>query len=565
MRRVTAIGAALALAVSAALAGGGAAIADDDGDMVLPVPHQLHDVAAPGSLDAPGGAEAGQLKHQEGYICTAEGYDASNRRTDCEGVGPDNETTIAVNPTNPRNIIAGANDYELTIEGRHVYETVISRAHVSDDGGQTWSEYGLPWSGGAQFTGDPAIAFDADGRAYYATLRFGVGQGLSPNATNPDIIVSTSTNGGHDWTRPAELGHGTGNSGSPGVLNDKEYVAAWGHGNAIVTWTRYVLGQKGSLLTAPIVASVTHDGGQTWTPPVEISGTAPFCTGSGYAAADACDQSTASVPTVTPDGRILVAFLNGPRPGTTDFDDQYLAVEVSPATGARIAGPFQVAPMEDGIADYPFDAIGSPTYQDSQFRTWGAGNITADPAHPGRLAVSFSDMRNSPSRDTGVDDPYETVTNSDVFVSVSDDYGRTWSAPVKVPDGGANPVSDQWFPWAAYGPDGTLSVTFSDRSYDPANHLYGQTLAQAAPGSLAFTAQQVSTALSDPTRNDRWFAVTEDPAFPFATTFMGDYNGMAIGPDGAAHPIWTDMRSDVTFAGRTGHDEATVTATVPAG
>ena len=34
-------------------------------------------------------------------------------------------------------------------------------------------------------------------------------------------------------------------------------------------------------------------------------------------AANECDQSTASVPTVTSDGRIFVAFLNGPTPGTT--------------------------------------------------------------------------------------------------------------------------------------------------------------------------------------------------------------------------------------------------------
>ena len=564
MRRTSAVGAVIALAVAAALGGAGAAVAEDDGDILLPVPHQVFDVTAPGSNDATGGAQAGQLKHQDGYICTAQGYDASNRRTDCEGIGPDNETSIAVNPTNPRNIIAGANNYQLSVSGRHVYETILSRAMVSDDGGRTWSSYGLPWAG-SNFTGDPALAFDADGRAYYATLGFTVGEGRSPTGTTPDMLVSTSTDGGHNWTRPATVAQGTGSFGSVGKFLDKEYIAAWGHGNAILTYTQYLDSQKGSYVESPIMASVTHDGGRTWTDPVEISGSAPFCTGSGHGAADECDQDTASVPTVTPDGRVLVAFLNGPAPGSSDFDDQYLVVEVSPATGARVAGPYQVAPLQDGFADYPVNEQGRQTYQDSQFRTWGAGNIDADPAHPGRLAVSWSDMRNSPSVDSGQQDPYETVTNSDVFVSVSDDYGRTWSVPAKVPDGGANAAADQWFPWAAYGPDGTLAVTFSDRSYDPANHLYGQTLAVAAPGTLAFTAQQVTTALSDPTKNDRWFTVTDDPAFPFATTFIGDYNGMDIGPDGVAHPIWTDLRSEVTFGSRTGHDEATVTASVPTG
>jgi hypothetical protein len=554
----------LVLAATAALGGAGAAVAEDDGDILLPVPHQAFDVLAPGSNAAVGGAQAGQLKHQTGYICTASGYDALNRRTDCEGNAPDNETTIAVNPTNPRNIVAGANDYQLSISGGHVYETILSRAMVSDDGGQTWSEYGLPWAG-SNFTGDPAIAFDADGRAYYATLGFTIGQGRSPTGTTPDILVSTSTSGGHSWTRPTKVAQGTGSFGSVGKFLDKEYIAAWGHGNAIVTYTLFLDAQKGSYVASPVMATVTHDGGATWSTPVEISGSAPFCTGSGHAAADACDQSTASVPTVTPDGRIFVAFLNGPTPGTTDFDDQYLVVEVSPATGQRIAGPYLVSPLQDGFNDYPFNVQDRQTYQDSQFRTWSAGNIASDPAHAGRLAVTWSDMRNSPSVDTGSEDPYKTVTNSDVFVSVSADYGRTWSAPVKVADGGPNAVTDQWFPWAAYGPDGTLAVTFSDRSYDPANHLYGQTLATAPAGSTVFAAQRVSTALSDPTKNNRWFAVTANPAYPFATSFIGDYNGMAIGPDGAAHPIWTDLRSETSFAGRTGHDEATVTATVPTG
>jgi hypothetical protein len=69
---------------------------------------------------------------------------------------------------------------------------------------------------------------------------------------------------------------------------------------------------------------------------------------------------------------------------------------------------------------------------------------------------------------------------------------------------------------------------------------------------------------SDPTRDDRWFARTVNPAFPFATAFLGDYSGIAVVPDGSGVvSYWTDMRNPVTFAGRTGHGEDAYFAKTP--
>src|SRR5207248_2717161 len=124
-------------------------------------------------------------------ICTTATSADPNVSTDCETttVGPHNETSIAVNPTDADNMIGGANDYQLAINpGGHVSETVLSRAHVTFDGGQTWSEYPILFGGTYQATGDPAIAFDAAGRAYYATLGF---KFVGPrSALNPDVLVA---------------------------------------------------------------------------------------------------------------------------------------------------------------------------------------------------------------------------------------------------------------------------------------------------------------------------------------------------------------------------------------
>lgn len=498
--------------------------------------HNIRDAAAPVAGAVFG---TGPATKTGTAICSTATQAGPNVNTDCEHLGPHNETSIAVNPANPRNMIGGANDYQLGINpGGHVTESVLSRAHVTFDGGRTWAEYPLYSNSAYQGTGDPSVAFDADGHAYYATLGFRfVGPG---NATNPDVLVANSGDSGRTWAA-TRVAAGTGNATSVGDLLDKEYLAAWGHGNAIVTYGDFRLGQKGAFLSGRIMSSVTHDAGRTWSAPRVISG--------------ALNQAFVSVPTVGPDGRVNVAFLN-----TTDLTtgrDDYEVVEVSPATGARVAGPFKVATVIDGATDYPV-AGGSQTYQDSLFRTWAAGNITADPARAGHLAVVWSDMRNSVRPAPA--DPYVAKTNSDVVVSQSFDHGRTWSAPRAL-----TVTGDQFMPWGAYDTRGRLRIGTFDRSTDPSNHRYNYSLGtETAPATLAFSAlSPVSTAQSDPTRDDRWFAATVNPAFPRATQFLGDYSNIAATPSGGVVAYWTDMRETACFAGSCGHGQDAYFAATP--
>jgi hypothetical protein len=481
---------------------------------------------------------SGPALHAGDRICTTATQTTANVNTDCENLGPTNETSIAVNPKNPDNMIGGANDYQLALNpGGHVSESVLSRAHVTFDAGKTWSEYPILFNSAYQATGDPAVAFDANGHAYYATLGF---RFVGPtSALNPDVLVANSADGGKTWSS-VRIAAGSGNFGSVGDLLDKEYIAAWGDGNAIVTFGDFRLAQKGSFVSGRIYSSVTHDGGKTWTSPQVISGS--------------LDQAFVSVPTVAADGRIYVAFLN-----TTDLAtgrDDYEVVEVSHSTGARVFGPVKVATVIDGFRDYPI-ALGRQTYQDSLFRSWAAGNITADPTNAKHLAVVWSDMRNSTT--PAPTNPYAAVTNSDIIVSQSFDNGRTWSAPIALPLPG-----DQFMPWGAYDGAGKLRIGLFDRQYDPANQKYGYSLAtETANGSLAFATSQLSTTLSDPTKGDRWFAATLNAAFPFATTFLGDYSNIAIKPSGGVVAYWTDLRVTATFGTRSGHGEDAFFAAAP--
>jgi hypothetical protein len=461
-------------------------------------------------------------------ICTTATSTAANVDTDCTepSIGPHNETSIAVNPTNPMNMIGGVNDYQVAINpAGQVSETILSRAHVTVDGGRTWSMFPVFSNSAYQATGDPALAFDSAGRAYYGTLGF---RFVGPtSAENPDVLVSNSSDGGRTWS-VVRVASGSGVETGLGDLLDKEYVTAWGDGNAIVTFGDFHLGQHGVVLSARIMDAVTHDGGQTWTAPQVISGS--------------LDQAFVSVPVRTADGRIYVAFLN-----TTDLvtgRDDYEIVRVDPATGSTLAGPTKVATTIDGTTDYPI-AFGRQTYQDSVFRSWAAGNITADPTNASHLAVVWSDMRDSTL--PAPSDPYKAKTNSDIIVSQSFDGGQHWSAPVALKMAG-----DQFMPWGAYDTSGRLRIGFFDRSVDPTNHEYGYSIAtETTAGSLTFGVKEITTALSNPTTGDRWFARNVNPAFPHATAFLGDYSNIAATADGGIVAYWTDMRNDATFAGIT--------------
>ena len=103
---------------------------------------------------------------------------------------PQNETSIAVNPIDSKNIVSGANDYRLGWASSGFY--------ASSDGGKHWYDGWIPFpslpngdnlDGG----GDPALVYDRAGTAYYADINFN-----RTDDTN-GVWVSRSTNGGFTW------------------------------------------------------------------------------------------------------------------------------------------------------------------------------------------------------------------------------------------------------------------------------------------------------------------------------------------------------------------------------
>src|SRR2546426_3065895 len=81
---------------------------------------------------------------------------------------PQNEPSVALNPSNPQQLVAGANDQLATgADWLAVY--------TSSDGGLTWTNGLIPNTGplaGFQEASDPAVSFSQNGTLYYSGVAF---------------------------------------------------------------------------------------------------------------------------------------------------------------------------------------------------------------------------------------------------------------------------------------------------------------------------------------------------------------------------------------------------------
>jgi hypothetical protein len=471
--------------------------------------------------------------------CIASAPFGSNVKENCDSVVlPHNETAVVADPNDPSHLLTGSNDTQLVSGSART----AMGYYTSFDGGQTWLNGVITGAGFAQ-TSDPAVGFDLNGNAFYVMVSFDLGHG--GQALGGAIQVAASTDGARTFATPVTVDEST----SDGVQEDKPYLvvdtsSASPFVNSVyVTWTRFVFDSRDNYLESPIFFSASRDGGHTWSPAREISGRNPvLCTFSltPLPYDGRCREDQFSSPVVARDGTIFVAFVNDQAVNDGEFRDQYLVVSSSDG-GESWTAPVRASDLiHDGVNDYPININGRQSLSNTQFRVNSAGNLCVDRIS-GALFVVWSDNRNGTP----------ASTNTDVFMVSSPD-GVNWSTPRAV----SAAANDQFYPWGAVAPDGTLNVSFMDRSYDPANVQYGITLARRRGAQLR--SQEVDTALSDP-NHARWFS----SATGGKTTFLGDYTGLALDGNGVAHPVWTDMRRVVTVRQLTGTTEDIFTAAVP--
>jgi hypothetical protein len=131
-----------------------------------------------------------------------------NVRANTDTQGPPNlaqqEPSIAVNPTNPLNVVAMAKDER---GGTNTKQTWI---YTSTDGGLTWLNQLFPFAPQSPFSSDPVVNFSDDGICYVTSLPYGGG-------TNDGIQIARSTDGGITFTPGVHLPGTNGNT-------DKEWT-----------------------------------------------------------------------------------------------------------------------------------------------------------------------------------------------------------------------------------------------------------------------------------------------------------------------------------------------------
>jgi hypothetical protein len=465
-----------------------------------------------------------------------------------------NETTVAVNPENPRNIVGGSNDYRLfnTRENRN---DASGFAYTSFDGGRTWKNVELPklnfMTGAAaplsfmDSAGDPAIAFGPHNTVYYSTLVFSRAAAPSPFQQSSGIAVSVSHDGGLTWGNPAIVHlDGVTAAGTPTptlIFNDKEWVAADPRsGTVYVTWTQFTNDSSGNNLESPIVISASHDFGRTWSPLRRISpslngftgGITPFGSGSN--------------PQVANDGTLFVAYetticatvaCNAP----TDHDAVVMATS---RDGGRTFHHTEVALN----FDFPVNQdVGNNVLTGENFRVNSFPQLAYDRL-TNRLWITWADDSHGKYVNG-----QSVRTNGDALLTSSSD-GQHWTTPARI-----GSSSDEVFPAvAAFA--GRVAVSFYTRAFDPSGigldfaYVAGQ--GQELGGTQI---RRITTQTANP--QVQFVGIGQVSGKVLQGEFIGDYTAVAMGFDLRIHPVWTDFRGS---PGVTLPNQDVLTQSIPA-
>lgn len=414
--------------------------------------------------------------------------------------GPQSETSIAINPGNTSQVVAGSNEIDR----------LPMRGYFSSDGGASYTGVDLPLpppltNNGFDFGSDPGVAWDTHGNVYYSYIIVFFSNGGGINGT--EMAVARSADGGRTWT-PTYFNVQTGSA----QFNDKPMIAVDTNPNSPNRDTIYVAwdNNNGNASSSNfLLVSHSSDGGNTFSAPV---------------AANSTDSGPKSVigadPFVGPDGTLYVAW--------HDTLNSLIAESSSTDGGQSFGATHTIAATQAA-----FD-VGIPAMSVRRALVYPAcGADTSTGANRGTLYCSWTD---------------ETASNGmDLFVSRSTDGGATWSASARVNDDPAGVANDQFNQWLAVDPvNGSVNLSWDDTRNDSSHLTTDIFFARSTDGGQAFGKNaQVTTA---PTNETCCGAELFDQ--------YGDYEGIAA-YGGVIHPVWTDRRDSVASL-----DEEVFSATI---
>jgi hypothetical protein len=367
------------------------------------------------------------------------------------------EVSIAINPTDPQNLVAGA-IYQGPLGIRNAH-------YASFDGGLTWTE-GLLVEPTYPNQADPVVAFCGDGSAVFVSLSYelvGAGDG---------IFFYRSTDGGLTWPTRVNVA----DYPAPLLLSDKPWIACDTtggpyDGRIYVEWMVKDLITSGQVLKL----SYSDDAGQTWSAPVDVSD-------------DPLAIQNGGVVTIGLSGEVYLTWVRGNATGGDVLFDVSL-------DGGATFGPDRVIDQYVSERDRYFLSEGN-----------GADGIDRSTGpYRGTLYDARSDHRNG---------------DNDILVYRSTDGGNTWIGPVRVNDDPHGNGADQFHPALAVDGKGRVIVVFQDQRRDPAGDFVETWAAISRDGGRSFDTNFLVSDVASDTRLNTFLgdyievAATTDLIFP---------------------------------------------------
>lgn len=485
-----------------------------------------------------------------------------------------NETSIAVSPTNRNNLVGSSNDYSRG-DGN-------CGSYYSNDGGNSWNGTTAPmlfvrgssltppsanarqyWQAG----GDTEVAYDSKGTAFLQCQVFNRGAlGTPPTTQDPDIssgvLLFRSANGGASWDFPGRVAlssyeaNGTAPNGV--VLEDKPFFAIDANKSSAfrdriyMTWTSFTTDNN-----AYINEVTSADGGETWSPRKVISGNSPLAlcpqtyglpTPSG-----SCNQNQFSDPFVGPDGTVYVVYSNFNNNVTGNDNRNQVLLVKSTDGGTTFSAPVKAADyydLPDCVTYTGQDAgrgcvVNKGATKTSFFRAANYPSGAVDPTNPAHVVVNIASyISHNSNESTGCTPASFSATtginlftgagtqacNNQILQSESANSGATFTGTTTDPRnlpvvGKQKSVADEFWQWTGFTAKGGVVVGYYDRQYGSDN----------ASGNSDYSVTMRG-------RTTRVTSSSSPPSSEFGGLFMGDYNTLAVAGS-TAYVTWTDARN----------------------
>lgn len=399
------------------------------------------------------------------------------------------EASIAVNPLNPNNLVAGSHDTSLRF--------VDAAYYYSFDGGATWTHnHRLPGTDAKPNAGDAVVAFDSNGNAYYAYIWGNFA------ASDISIAISKSADGGKSWGSPKVVYQDPDGPGVTSKAWDKEWIEVDNWNGSPSKNTIYLTATFFDPENGHIMFTNSTDGGQTWSSPFEISDPSPGAT----------DQLSAIAP--APDGSVYVAWLDLGADGFGGTD----TVKVRHgANGGASWGSILTIQTIKGLRNIGESrAASNPT-------------IVVAPKPPGTNPLDYN-----------VYIAYAAIGSNnapEVRLAVSTDKGSTWTVKKVCGLFLCSDIPNHWqafFPALASRDDGTIYLIGG--VWSSAQKIYGTLGGFSTDSGTTWwnTWNTLNGHISD-----TGYSLPSLSGVP--SYVIGDYFDIDIGVDRKVHPIWTSI------------------------